>query len=183
MTPRVYRELKYGKLAFAVLMGAGYLMRPELVKQNKGVSNFWFKKRSKAVYIAGFTINSLVTLWVARQAWREHGRQSGEAKPLAVKALLAMAVLLTSPLLRTRKSKVHYIAGGVMYVAQILISIRWIAGRLNKKLAGLLFMEVFGTLLNFITATGKIQQMFLGQVLAQAGYMGLLLNTLKPRHR
>lgn len=88
-------------------------MRPELIKQNKGVSNFWFKKRSKFVYIAGFTINSVVTLWVADPTWQKSGRKSKAAKSLAIKSVLAMIVLLTSPLLKTKKSKFHYMAGGV----------------------------------------------------------------------
>lgn len=68
-----------------------------------------------------------------------------------------------------------------MYIAQILISVRLLTGRLNKKLTRLFFIEAVGTLLNFVTATGKIQQMFVGQVLAQGGYISLLLNILKPK--
>ncbi|HET9850034.1 MAG TPA: hypothetical protein VFP35_00155 [Candidatus Saccharimonadales bacterium] len=174
-----YKLFRATKTAFIILMGVGYLTRPKLVRGNYGVSNFWFKKRSRIPYVGGFAINALGTLLVASRLFGK-GRPKLAAS-LAAKSALVASVLLTSKYLDTKLSKLHYGAGGAMYGAQVLISGWLVLGKKSLKNLGLFGLELAGTGLNLVSAMGKTQQMFVGQVLAQAGYLGILLGILRPR--
>lgn len=177
MDRQAYRTLTAGKLVFITLMGLGYLSRPELVKGNYGVSNFWFKRRSRWPYIAGFAANSGLS-WLAARRLEEVHSQKRLSRELKAKAFLSGLVLLSSPLLRTKKSRLHYMAGGLMYTAQMLISGDMIRRKPTWKNSGLYAAETAGTAMTLASAVSETQLMFLGQVLAQAGYLGILLGEL-----
>lgn len=160
------------KLLFGLAMILGYAMRPELIKENKGVSNFWFKKRSLGFLVGGFLFSALSTIILLRAPTV---KKSSFRLLLWLRLACVLGVLFTSPLLRTKRGQIHYVLGGAMFTVQLLISIALLSGKRGRLMIGLLVGEALGALISLISAATKIQLMFIGQVLAQGSYLFLIL--------
>jgi hypothetical protein len=178
MGHRVIKFLLIGQLCLWSGLLVCYLLAPNVVYSNYGISHFGVYKHTILPYGVAFLLCGYFTILAAREIRSTKQIPGQLSQALLVLALCMLAILLTPYTVQPVLDWTHMIAGTILFSFQSVLS-GWLVWQHPDQRAVLLFsLQLIGCVIAALSLFHFIQLMFTGQIITQLAFGTLLIHSV-----